>query len=87
MVEIKTTTLTSSTTFPILDQFEDYHYIEDRARDLSKQFGRRIASWEVGFCENGQYWGLFYVGRRPNKAAIKQLMDDAKYVSMYNDEE
>lgn len=76
-----------STELPILDQFEDYHDIEFYADRLKKLFGQKIGSAEIGFCENGRYWGVFYVGRKPNKADIKVLLDEAKYRPMDDDEE
>ena len=76
-----------STELPILDQFEDYHDIEFYADRLKKLFGHKIGCAEIGFCEDGQYWGIFYVGRKPNKAAIKQMMAEAKFTPAYDDEE
>lgn len=71
-----------STELPILEQFSDYHYVDDYASSLSKLFGQKIRGAEVGYCENGRIWGVFYVGRKPKKADIKVLLDEAKYVPM-----
>ncbi len=81
MVDINKTTL--SVEFPILENFDDYHDIDDRADSLTKMFGKKISGAEIGFCEDSQYWGIFYVGRKPNKAAIKQLMADADFKPMF----
>ncbi len=85
MVEINRTTLSAE--LPIVNQFDDYHEIPFYARSLAKLFSRNIGCDEIGFCEGGLYWGIFYVGRKPNKAAIKQLLADAKYVPQWDDEE
>ncbi|MEE8113689.1 MAG: hypothetical protein V3T23_04985 [Nitrososphaerales archaeon] len=78
-----TTTLTA--TFPVVESFADYHYIDDFAHDLNKLFKAKIRCAEVGF--SGHYWGVFYVGRKPNKAAIKELLDKAGFEPMYDDDE
>ena len=77
------TTLTA--TFPVVTDFDDYHYIEDYAYDLNKIFKEKIRYAEVGF--SGRYWGVFYVGRKPNKAVIKELLDKAGFEPMYDDDE
>ncbi|KKL64097.1 hypothetical protein LCGC14_2168480 [marine sediment metagenome] len=84
MVEINKTTLSAD--FPIVEKFEDYHEIYHYGCGLSKLFGRKIGDSEIGFCENGLYWGVFYVGRKPNKAVIEQLLSDAEYVPMGDEE-
>lgn len=84
MVAINKTTLSAD--FPIVVKFEDYHEIRDHGCGLSKLFGRKIGNSEIAFCENGLYWGVFYVGRKPNKAVINQLLTDAKYVAMDDEE-
>lgn len=75
-----------STELPILDQFEDYHEIEFYADRLKKLFGHKIGRAEIGFCDSGLYWGIFYVGRKPNKADINLLLAEAKYVPMDDEE-
>lgn len=86
MVDVNMTALTCSTQFPFVESFTDYHDIDYHAEDLTKRFNRRIGFAEIGFCENGNYWGIFYVGRKPKKAVIKQLLNDDGFKSMYDDE-
>lgn len=85
MTTVLTTTLTAE--FPFVEGFRDYHYIEDEAERLTKLFKRKVGFKEVGFCENADYWGLFYVGRCPARAVIKKLGVDAGYKSMYEDDD
>ncbi len=85
MVEIKKTTL--SVDFPVVKHFEDYHDIDFHADDLKKLFGRKIGSWELDFGDNRRYWAVFYVGRKPSKAVTDQLLADAGFRPMYDDEE
>ena len=89
MTDIKKTTVRAEHTmeFPVLESFMDYHDIDYHADRLAKMFKRRIGSAEIGFCEDGRYWGIFYVGRKPSKAAIKQMMDDENFKPMYDDVE
>lgn len=91
MVDIKKTTVravhTHTMEFPVLESFADYHYIDDHADRLAKMLKRKIGRAEIGFCENGQYWGIFYVGRKPSKAVIKQMMDDENFKPMYPEDE
>lgn len=80
------TTLTTTVTaeFPFVESFADYHYIEDEAERLTKLFKRRVGFMEVGFCQDSKYWGVFYVGRRPALAVIRELGVKAEYVSMHD---
>lgn len=80
MVEINRTTLSAD--FPIVEKYRDYHEILIYVHRLRKLFGRKIRWEKIGLCENALYWGIFYVGRKPNKAAMKRLLADAKYVPM-----
>lgn len=76
-------TVKLTATFPVVEEFHDYHDIDVFAADLNRLFGKgknTIRNLEIGFCENGMYWGVFYVGRKPNKAVIKELLDDSGYV-------
>lgn len=74
-------TVTLTATFPIVGDFQDYHDIQYYADDLNKLFDKTIRNAEVGFSAGGCYWGVFYVGRKPNKAVIAQLLTDAGYES------
>ena len=67
-------------TFPQVGHFGDYHDIDHLAYDLNKlgMFDQKIRCSEVGF--SGEYWGVFYVGRKPAKAVIKELLDNAGFV-------
>ncbi len=80
------TTVTLTATFPVVEEFHDYHDIPVFADDLNRLFGKNtIRNQEIGFCENGMYWGVFYVGRKPAKTIIKELLDKAGY-EMFVDE-
>lgn len=71
------TTVTLTATFPVVADFRDYHDIDEFADTLNKVFDVKIRCAEVGF--SGHYWGVFYVGRKPNKAVIKELLDKAGF--------
>lgn len=77
-------TVTLTATFPAVREFQDYHDIQHYADDLNKLFSdpKVIRNEEIGFDAGGCYWGVFYVGRKPAKAVIKQLLADADYESM-----
>ncbi len=65
--------------FPQVGSFGDYHDIDYLVNDLNKlgMFNKKIRCAEVGF--SGEYWGVFYIGRKPKKADIKELLDKAGY--------
>lgn len=70
---MNTTKLTA--TFPIVERFQDYHDIQAYADDLNKLFPDTvIRNAEVAFSAGGCYWGVYYVGRKPKKADIHQLL-------------
>ena len=71
-------TVTLTATFPIVEDFGDYHDIDVFADTLNRVFDTKIRCDEIGFC--GNYWGVFYVGRKPSKAVIQELLDKAGYV-------
>lgn len=71
-------------TFPKVLNFADYHDIDEFAHTLNKVFDETIRCAEVGFC--GHYWGVFYVGRKPAKAIIKDLLDKAGFEPMYDED-
>jgi len=75
-------TVTLTATFPAVREFRDYHNIREYGLDLNKLFNpaRPIRNAEVGFDAGGCYWGVYYVGRKPSKAVIEQLLADADYV-------
>ncbi len=78
-------TITIATaTFPQVLNFADYHDIDCFANDLNKVFDVKIRCAEVGFC--GHYWGVFYIGRKPAKAIIDDLLDKAGFEPMWDDE-
>ncbi len=72
-------TVTLTATFPCVKSFVDYHDIPYHADDLNTMFDKTIRNAEVGFDDGGCYWGVFYVGRKPKKAVIEQLLADAGY--------
>ena len=79
------TTVTLTATFPIVEEFRDYHDIDEFADNLNKVFNKRVRCAEVGF--SGDYWGVFYVGRKPTKAVIKELLDKAGFEPMFDEDE
>lgn len=66
-------------TFPQVGSFDDYHAIDHLVNDLNKLgiLDQKVRCAEVGF--SGEYWGVFYIGRKPAKAVIKELLDAAGY--------
>ena len=80
------TTITLTATFPTVREFQDYHSIPEYADDLNKLFKPTIRNAEVGFDAGGCYWGVFYVGRKPAKAVIKELLDKAGFEPTWIDE-
>lgn len=76
------THITTTATLPQVSHFEDYHDIDHLAYGLNKlgMIDQTIRCAEVGFCDGGRYWGVFYVGRKPAKAVIKELLDASGYV-------
>lgn len=76
------TTVKLTATFPAVREFQDYHDLYHYADDLNKLFSssKVIRYNEVGFCDGGCYWGVFYIGRKPSKSVIKELLDAAGYV-------
>ena len=75
-------TVTLTATFPAVREFQDYHDIHHYADDLNKLFNnpKVIRNEEIAFDAGGCYWGVFYVGRKPSKAVIKELLDKAGFV-------
>lgn len=72
---------TVSTTFPMVQAFGDYHDIDFYAEDINPLFAETIRCAEIGYSA-GSYWGVFYVGRKPAKAVIDQLLEDSDYVEL-----
>lgn len=87
MVKIKTTTLSASIVFPCVDSFDDYHDIGYAANGMFKLLGQRIKYDEVAFDACGMYWGVFYVGRKPAKAIVNQLLTNAGYEADEDEDE
>jgi hypothetical protein len=83
MANTKTTTL--SATFPVVKEFRDYHDIDAYADDVNDLFDKKIRCEEICF-SCGYYWGVFYVGRKPAKAVIDQLLADAGFEPDEDDE-
>jgi len=61
--------------FPFVDSYGDYHEIEELRDDLNEIFTKTIKCKEVAF--DGNYWGLFYVGKLPKKSTVKKLLLEA----------
>lgn len=72
------TTVTLTVTFPIVEDFLDYHDIDEFADTLNRVFDKPVRNAEIGF--SGRYWGVFYVGRKPAKAVIDKMLADAGFV-------
>lgn len=80
-------TVTLTATFPAVREFRDYHDIWEYGLDLNKLFKspKAIRNAEVGFDAGGCYWGVYYVGRKPAKAVIDKLLDDAGFIPDLDD--
>ena len=64
-------------TVPYALRFEDYHEIDAHAESInaaSRELGGKLKIYECAFSPNGRYIGLFYIGRRPSRTAIKQIV-------------
>jgi hypothetical protein len=62
--------------FPFVESFADYCSITWHGNVLNDIFINHVEAEEVAFCD-GTHWGLFYIGRRPNKKTILKML--AKY--------
>jgi hypothetical protein len=60
--------------FPFVDSFADYHDIIYKADELNEIFVTKIKYKEIAF--DGDYWGLFYVGKMPSRKTIHKLLVD-----------
>lgn len=77
-------------TFPQVIDCLDYHDIDYLVEDLNGIFRqtsrpkgeryKQVRGSECGFCENALYWGVLYIGHKPSKAVIDQLLADAGYI-------
>lgn len=64
----------SSIKFPFVDEFEDYHDIEELGYTLRKYTKERISYKEIGFI-NGVYIGLFWLkGQKVSKTDVNTLL-------------
>jgi hypothetical protein len=62
---------------PVVLSFGDYHDIDIFAEDVSR-LGIKIKSKEVACFHDvfpGRYYGLFYVGKCPDKKTINKLLE------------
>lgn len=72
-------------------KFEDYHEIDYAAQLVNKVFNsghtvNKVKSREIGF--DGYYYvGLFWTGRKPNKAQIKNALADKQIVLQDEDDD
>ena len=69
---------------PIIISFDDYHeisYIEN----ILKNIIPNIKSYEINVEDDldeeidGNYYGLYYIGNKPNKNEIKKLFEENLY--------
>ena len=58
--------------FPFVGRFQDYHEILDKQIQLNDVFVQRVNAKEIAF--DGMYWGVFYVGRIPSDANLKEML-------------
>lgn len=73
-------TVTAIATFPYVVDFTDYCDIDRFVADANILFNETIRGVECGFCENGKYWGVIYINRKPTQAAIDHLLVKAGYI-------
>jgi hypothetical protein len=62
---------------PVVLSFGDYHDIDNFAEDVSR-LGLHIKAKEIHNYNDvfpGRYYGLFYVGRCPDKKTINSLLE------------
>ena len=63
---------------PFAIEFDDYHdidwFVDDINRNVNK--GPRLKGIEVAFVPNGNYIGLFYIGRKPSEKRIKKIVEE-----------
>lgn len=75
-----------SASFPFVRSFEDLFEIADLADNLTAIFPKSVRSAETGFDQAGRYWAIFYIGRKPAKPVINQLLNDANFVTLFVEE-
>ena len=56
---------------PFVKRFCDYHYI-DEALECYQDLVPNMKSEEIAF--DGDYWGLFYTGRKSSNKRVKELL-------------
>jgi hypothetical protein len=71
--------------FPFVEGFGDYHEIKCKADDLNEIFAERIKSKEIAF--DGEYWGVFYVGKLPHKNELKKMLFNAGWCDKLHNSE
>lgn len=64
--------------FPFVESFNDYHSITYKMDDLNEVLTPKVKSAEIGF--DGNYWGLFYVGKKPSKKVVDSMLKSAGFV-------
>lgn len=74
-------TVSLTATFPAVHKFQNYRDIWYYVDNLNNLFNnsKTIRGEEVDSDHYGDYWGVFYVGRKPNKAVIDKLLADAGF--------
>jgi hypothetical protein len=66
-------------TLPRIITVEDYHTILYLPSDIKKYLGISVSSKELGF-SYGQYIGIVYQGRLPNKDVINVMLEKQRIV-------
>lgn len=69
--------------FPFVKSFYDFHYIPNYRDDLNEIFVDKIRCYECGF--DGDYWGVFYIGKRPDRKTVKTMLKNSGFNHDEND--
>ncbi|MHA2279908.1 MAG: hypothetical protein ACXAC5_03400 [Promethearchaeota archaeon] len=62
---------------PFAEEFDDYHEIDHLVNDINERANAepKLKGIEVAFC--GNYLGVFYVGRKPPRKKIKEIVKES----------
>jgi hypothetical protein len=70
-----------SIVLPKIVKVGDYHEFDsmtDTLNELIEKGFPKVKSEELGYCDGKGYIGILYVGLKPSKAVIKQMLEENK---------
>jgi hypothetical protein len=70
-----------SIVLPKIIKVGDYHEFDSMAETLNELVEKgfpKVKAEEIGYCGGKGYIGVLYVGLKPSKAVIKQMLDENK---------